>query len=64
MHFLPHQLDDFAGSQTELSADRIKACSILPGHLDDSVDVCHSEHWLERLFHDNHRRMSVESLRT
>lgn len=64
MHFLPHQLDDFAGSQAELSADGVKACSIFPGHLDDSVDFCHREHWLERLFHDNHHRMSVGSAGT
>jgi hypothetical protein len=43
LHFSSHHFDHLAGSQTELSANRIERGSIFPSHLDDAIDICWSE---------------------
>jgi hypothetical protein len=39
LHFGSHELDDLAWSETELSLNGIESGSILPGHLNNTIDI-------------------------
>ena len=39
-HFSSHELDHVARRQPKLGLNGIECSSILPGHLDDSIDIC------------------------
>ncbi len=61
---LPHQLDDFPRSQTKLTPDSIERCAILPGHLNDSIQIGICQH-LNHMFagHRCHPHFSPRSMK-
>ena len=40
LHFGSHELDDLAWSQTKLRLNRVECGSVLPGHLNNTVNIC------------------------
>lgn len=51
VQFLSHQLNHFTRCQPELAANRIEACAIFPGHLDDAIHISNRKISGDRTLH-------------